>query len=253
MPTTDEVLAWLDARFRFVDWRELDGHASGLQVARRGERVERIAVAVDARQASIDAAAAAGAQMLIVHHGLLWGRERPVTGALHRRLAALIAADIALVGIHLPLDAHPELGNNIGLMRALGAVEIAPFGLYKGRLIGMKGRLPEPLPLAEVAQRICAPHRPLAVCDHRRAPVRTVAAVSGGAPRESAQAIAHGLDCYITGDASHEAAVEAAEHGLDLIFGGHYATETAGVRQTAAALERELGVATVFIDLPTGV
>ena len=253
MPTTDAVLAWLDARFRFADWREIDGNASGLQVARRGTTVERIAVAVDARQASIDAAAAAGAQMLIVHHGLFWGRERTVTGALHRRLSALLAADIALVGIHLPLDAHPELGNNAGLMAAVGAVEIEPFGLYRGRLIGLKGRLPEPLPLSEVADRICAPHRPLAVCDHRRAPVRTVAAISGGAPRDATQAMAQGIDCYITGDASHEVAVEAAEHGLDLVFGGHYATETAGVRRTAAALERELGVATLFIDLPTGV
>ncbi len=250
---TDDVIAYLDGLFQFGHWSDLDGNASGLQVARCGTDVGRVAFAVDASLPAITAAAAAGADMLVVHHGLLWGKERPLTGAHFRRIAALLRHDIALVGIHLPLDAHAEVGNNIGIMRSLGITEPRPFGIYRGIAIGWQGTLPTPLPLAEVASRACAGHAPLALCDHRRSLVRTVGAVSGGAPNEARQAITEGLDCYITGDASHTIAIEAAEAGLDLVFGGHYATETHGVRQLAARLAQDTGLATTLLDLPTGV
>lgn len=245
-------MGYLDGLFRFDRWQALDGPASGLQVGGATGGVVRVAFAVDACLEAIEAAGAAGAQALVVHHGLLWGKERPLTGALYRRVRRLCELDLALVGIHLPLDAHPEVGNNIGIMQLLGVAAPQPFGLYKGVAIGWKGELPDPLPLAELARRLCAPDRPLAVCDHRRAPVRSVGVVSGGAPGESRQAAAEGLDCYITGDASHAVAHEAAECGLDLVFGGHYRTETHGVRLLAERLARDTGLATTLIDLPTG-
>lgn len=248
----NDLMRYLDGLFQFQRWQALDGNASGLQVGGAAAGITRVAFAVDACAGAITAAAAAGAQALVVHHGLLWGREQPVTGALHRRLGLLLAHDIALVGIHLPLDAHPEVGNNIGIMQALGVPAPQPFGLYKGMAIGWKGALPEPLPLAELARRVCAPDRPVAVCDHRRSLVRTVGVVSGGAAGESRQAAAEGLDCYITGDASHGVVHEAAEGGLDLVFGGHYRTETHGVRLLAERLARDTGLATTLIDLPTG-
>jgi dinuclear metal center YbgI/SA1388 family protein len=248
-----DLLTYLDGLFAFQRWAELDGNASGLQVERHGTAVTTVALAVDASLAAIERAAAAGAQVLIVHHGLLWGRERPLTGARFRRISTLLAHDLALIGIHLPLDAHPEVGNNIGIMRALGVTDPQPFGLYKGVHIGWQGRLPTPLPLAEVAARVTGGRPPLALCDHRHAPVSTVGVVSGGAPDEARQAMALGLDCYITGDASHSIAVEAAESGLDLVFGGHYATETHGVRQLGERLVADCGLRTVLIDLPTGV
>jgi dinuclear metal center YbgI/SA1388 family protein len=247
-----DLYAYLDRLFDFRRWADQDGNASGLQVARQGAEVTRVAFAVDACLEAIEAAGAAGAQVLVVHHGLLWGKERPLTGSLYRRVRRLCELDLALVGIHLPLDAHPELGNNIGIMQLLGVAAPQPFALYKGQAIGWKGELPEPLPLAELARRVCAPDRPLAVCDHRHAPVRSVGVVSGGAPGEYRQAVAEGLDCYITGDASHGVVHEAAECGLDLVFGGHYRTETHGVRLLAGRLARDTGLATTLIDLPTG-
>lgn len=252
MRTTD-LLAYLDDLFQFKRWAEMDGNASGLQVARRGADVTHVAFAVDASLEAIEASAAAGAGMLVVHHGLFWGKERPLTGQHFLRVAKLIERDIALVGIHLPLDAHPEVGNNIGIMRCLGIAAPQPFGIYRGVAIGWKGLLPSPLALAEVAARIGGGHAPLALCDHRHAPVRSVGVVSGGAPDEARQAMAEGLDCYITGDASHSVAIEAAEAALDLVFGGHYATETHGVRLLAERLGRDTGLAATLIDLPTGV
>jgi dinuclear metal center YbgI/SA1388 family protein len=248
----DAVMAYLDRLFEFKRWQAVDGNASGLQVARNAGPVAHVAFAVDASLAAIEAAGTAGAQMLVVHHGLLWGKELPLTGVHYRRVRRLCELDLALVGIHLPLDAHPEVGNNVGVMRALGIAEPQPFAVYKGQIIGCKGTLPTPLPLAEVARLVCGPDRPLGLCDHRHAPVRSIGVVTGGAPYEARQAAAEGLDCYITGDASHSVVHEAAEAGLDLLFGGHYRTETHGVRQLSERLARDTGLRTTLIDLPTG-
>jgi dinuclear metal center YbgI/SA1388 family protein len=247
-----DLYAYLDRLFDFRRWAEKDGNASGLQVARQGGEVARVAFAVDACLESIEAAGAAGAQVLVVHHGLLWGKEQPLTGTLYRRVRRLCELDVALVGIHLPLDAHPEVGNNRGIMRALGIDDPQPFGLYKGVAIGWKGVLPRPMALAEVAAAATGGGAPIRVLASGPDPVRSVAAVSGGAPGEVRQAIAEGLDCYITGDASHAIVHEAREAGISLVFGGHYQTETWGVRQLAERLAQDTGLATTFIDLPTG-
>lgn len=248
----DQLYAYLDTLFDFRRWADKDGNASGLQVARQGAEVGRVAFAVDACLEAIDAAGAAGAQALVVHHGLLWGKEQPLTGTLYRRVRRLVELDLALVGIHLPLDAHPEVGNNRGIVRALGIAEPQPFGVYKGVPIGWKGTLPRPMALAEVAAAATGGGEPIRLLPFGPDPVRSVAVVSGGAPGEVRQAIAEGVDCYITGDASHGIVHEAREAGISLVFGGHYLTETWGVRQLAARLAADTGLETVFIDLPTG-
>jgi dinuclear metal center YbgI/SA1388 family protein len=248
----DDLYAYLDRLFDFRRWAEKDGNASGLQVARLGTEVDRVAFAVDACQETIEAAGAAGAQVLVVHHGLLWGREQPLTGIHHRRIHRLCALDLALVGIHLPLDAHPEVGNNIGIVKALGIAEPQPFGIYKGVAIGWKGVLPQPMSLPEIAARVTGGGEPIRLLPSGPDPIRSVAVVSGGATNEVRQAIAEGLDCYVTGDANHAIVHEAREARINLVFGGHYLTETWGVRQLAARLAQDTGLATTFIDVPTG-
>lgn len=247
-----ELMAHLDRLFQFARWAPLDGAASGLQVERSDGPIRRLAFAVDACQASIEAAGAAGAQALIVHHGLFWGREKPLTGAFYRRVRRLVELDIALIGIHLPLDAHPELGNNAGLADALGLIDRQPFGIYKGQVIGVQGRLPTPLPLDAIAAAVLGGGRPLGLLPHGKALNATVGLVSGGATDEVRQAITAGLDCYITGDASHEVVHEVREAGINVLFAGHYGSEVFGVRRLAARLRDDTGLDTCLIDLPTG-
>lgn len=227
-----------------------DAAINGLQVARSAPELRTVAFAVDASLESFRRACEAGAELLFVHHGLLWGAQAPLRGTLYERVRFLVERDLALYAVHLPLDAHPEVGNNIGLARRLGLAAVEPFGLYHGMRIGFKGRLEQPQPLERLAALISP--RPLSLLPFGPAEVRSVGIVSGGDPHAVSQAIDEGLDLFVTGDASHEIYHEALEAGINVVCGGHYATETWGVVQMSELVHRTTDLQTVVLDIPTG-
>ncbi|RPI53849.1 MAG: Nif3-like dinuclear metal center hexameric protein [Chloroflexi bacterium] len=247
----DELVEYLDDLLQIEAIEDTSNN--GLQVEGAAE-IRRLAFAVDASLAAFDGARAAGAQMLLVHHGLFWSKPLMVTGLHRRRLGLLVAADLSLYAAHLPLDFHPELGNNATLARWLGLAGVEPFGQYKGQPAGYAGRLPEPLSLEALVSRVEASlGEPVSqVWSFGKSTVETVGIISGGAARFVDQAAAAGVDAYLTGETSHGAFHDAQELGMNVIFGGHYATETAGLKALAEHLATHFGLETVFLDLPTG-
>jgi dinuclear metal center YbgI/SA1388 family protein len=237
----------------FEAFRKTDVALNGLQVTCRKQELKKIAFAVDASLESFRRACAWGAELLFVHHGLYWGHQEPLTGPLYERVRFLCEHDLALYAAHLPLDSHPEWGNNINLARQLGLTGIQPFGEYKGIKIGYKGTLAEPLSLGRIGQLVCGREENcLGLLTFGKPVVTTVGIVSGGDPDAALQAIDEGLDLFITGDASHEIYHACLEAGLNVIFGGHYLTETYGVKSLAAYLQKATGLETNFLDIPTG-
>jgi dinuclear metal center YbgI/SA1388 family protein len=247
-----QLVEYLDAQLHCADFAE-DRALNGLQVEGQA-RVHRVAFAVDACLASIRAAAEAGAQLLVVHHGLFWGQTIPVVGVHRRRLEALLASGISLYAAHLPLDAHEELGNNIGLAQAVGVQPEGPLSGrgWRARPVGMIGSLPECLPTAELGRRVeQALSGPVRVWANRES-VGRVAIVSGDATSAFGHVVAAGVDGLICGELGHASYHLAAEAGLAVWLGGHYATETFGLRALARRLHEELLLETVWLDIPTG-
>jgi dinuclear metal center YbgI/SA1388 family protein len=246
-----ELVAYLN---EFLDVQAIqDRSNNGLQVEGAGE-VERVALAVDAGLAAFEGARLAGAQMLIVHHGLFWSEPVMITGIHRRRLEVLLEAAISLYAVHLPLDFHGEVGNNATLARWLALEETGGFGDYKGHPAGIAGTLPAELSLeAFTAQVVEAVGEPVdRVWPFGRSRVRRVGIVSGGAGFLVDQAAAAGVDVYLTGEVNHNVYHQAQELGLNVIFGGHYATETAGLKALAEHLAERFDLETTFLDLPTG-
>lgn len=239
--------------FQPEQFARIDRSMNGLQVGRRDKQVRTLVTAVDACQETFLRARDAGADMLFVHHGLFWGSPIGVTDEHYARLKTLLDADIALYAMHLPLDQHLELGNNAVMAAELGLVDVAPFGRMKGTEIGVQGRLTAPLDMEEIARRLFGGREnTLRMLPFGKTRVESVGLISGGAPFEVEQAISAGLDLYITGDANHIVYHRAQEAGINVIFGGHYATETWGVRALGERCARELGLEHSFIDVPTG-
>ncbi len=246
-----ELVAFLDA------WLDVagvpDASRNGLQVEASAE-VARVAVAVDAAEATIAAAVRAQCELLFVHHGLLFGEIGPLTGPLARSLGACFRAGLSVYAAHLPLDRHPEVGNNHLLLRALGAERDGEFGAVGGVPIGALGTLPEPRPLARVAGMLAA-----AGADEQILwafgpdPVRRLAVVTGSGCSLLGEAVAAGADCLVTGEPRHSAYHAARESGINCLFGGHYATETFGVRAVGERLRERFGLEVRWIDHPTGV
>ena len=231
----------------------IDASLNGLQIGRRDKEVRKIAYSVDAALETMCRAVEAEADMLLVHHGIFWGQVYPVVGPAFERFRTLIEHDLSLYAVHLPLDYHPQVGNNAVMAEHLGLLDIAPFGLYRGASIGWKGRLEVPRTTREIAETLFGTaDEVLSLLPFGPEKVETVGIVSGGAPKSVSEAIGEGLDLFVTGDASHTIYHEALEGGINVIFGGHYATETWGVRRLASLLSDKFGLETVEIDLPTG-
>jgi dinuclear metal center YbgI/SA1388 family protein len=234
-------------------YRSVDESLNGLQVERSKREIDRIALAVDASMESFRRAVLSGADLLFVHHGLFWGKPAALTGTLYQRIKFLIENDLALYAVHLPLDAHPELGNNAGIVRSLNLETVEPFGEYHGVKIGYKGRLSKPLSLEQIETRLCGSRDAgLGRLPFGPNEIRTVGIVSGGDPYAVHQAIAESLDLFITGDSSHTIYHEALEAGINVLFGGHYRTEIWGIVQVSKYLQEEKRLDTVVIDIPTG-
>jgi dinuclear metal center YbgI/SA1388 family protein len=248
-----EILAYLDALLepdRFDDYC-----VNGLQVPGPRE-VSTVATGVSAHAELFELAAGEHAQLLLVHHGLFWGDGvRTIDGVLKQRLKLLFDADIALAAYHLPLDAHPDVGNNALLAAALGAVVRAPFAQHRGEPIGVLAELPgQGLAFGELLARAAAAcgGEPLAF-DSGPERVRTLAIVTGAGADFLDEAAGAGADALITGEAAERTMAFAREHRLHLIAAGHYATETYGVRRLGELLAECFGVGHVFLDVPNPV
>jgi dinuclear metal center YbgI/SA1388 family protein len=220
---------------------------NGLQVEGADE-VGLVALAVDVCQATIDGAIERGAQMLIVHHGLLWGAAFPLVGRHRRQVKALLDNDCSLYASHLPLDLHPEVGNNVQYARVAGLEVAGPFGLY-----GIEATAPDGLDLEVLIDRLrkSLQVEPL-VIRGAEALVHRVAIISGRSPTDVVLAAQQGYDTCLSGEPAHSVYHVASECGINLVFGGHYATETLGPKALARHVEAELALNTVFIDAPTG-
>jgi dinuclear metal center YbgI/SA1388 family protein len=247
----------IDTYFRKIlqigDLEKIDLSLNGVQVGRPEQKVDRAAFAVDASMETFKRAADGGANLLFVHHGLFWGKVLPICRNHYQRINFLIERDLSLYAVHLPLDMHPDIGNNAGIANALALMEIVPSMEYKGINIGYKGRFAEPRKLEEIVRdTFGGMQNVLGVLPFGKESIETVGIVSGGAPYQVEDAIADGLDLYITGDASHGIYHQCLEAGINVIFGGHYSTETWGVRLLSDKFSRETGVPSFFIDVPTG-
>jgi len=228
---------------------------NGLQVEGRRE-VRKIVTGVSACVELFERARAAEADAVFVHHGLIWEgtAAQPLTGYRFRRLAALIESGMHLVAYHLPLDRHEELGNNVLAAKALGLYSLEPFAEYHGTPIGFRGRYPEPIPPGELVRRCreVFEREPLAFLTGPD-PVATVGIVSGGAQGEIHQAVAAGLDAYLTGEVSEWVPHVARESGIHFLSCGHHATERLGIRALGEHLAARFALEHEFVDVPNPV
>jgi dinuclear metal center YbgI/SA1388 family protein len=222
---------------------------NGLQVPGRGE-IGRVVTGVTAQRALIDRAVDERAQLVLVHHGLFWSfAPLGLTPRLAERLRPLFRNDIALAAYHLPLDAHPEVGNNALLAEALGAHRHKAFGG-----IGRGATFAEPLPAAELFARVAgATGREPLVFDAGPPAVRRLAIVSGAAASLLDQAVGEGYDAFLTGEPKENVMADAREAGIHFIAAGHYATETFGVRRLGEWLAARFAVEHIWVDLPNPV
>jgi len=246
----NELVSWLDDYLEIAAWP--DSSLNGLQVEGRSE-ISKVVASVDASFNSLELAIARGADIIVVHHGLFWGKELPVTGPHKRRLKLLLDNDVSLYAAHLPLDGHQEVGNNWGLARLLALREIKGFVDVAGRPLGCKGTFAEPIGLHDLAELI---EKELGeqVMVHAGGPdpVSSLGIVSGGAAWEVVTAANEGLDAFLTGEPKHETFYESFERGISSLFAGHYMTETVGVKLLAQKINGEFGLETDFVMLPTG-
>ena len=244
----DELVQYLDELLEIRLIPDYGPH--GLQIEGRAD-VNQLAVGVDAALPTIDAALNGGAEMLLVHHGIFWGPTKRIAGAFGRKVRRFIETDLNLYAAHLALDRHPTLGNNAELCRLLNLEAVDTYFNYKGYDIGL---IAEPLGLLtfeeltrRFRERIAAPLRVDAFGPER---VRRVAVCSGDAIRSLEEAYDRGCDAMITGETDYTMVHMPAELGVNVIYGGHYATETLGVQALARHLEARFGLSWEFIDTP---
>jgi dinuclear metal center YbgI/SA1388 family protein len=245
----DELIAFLD------DLLDSQGRPdygpNGLQVP-GAEEVELVVTGVSAHRELFEQAAAAGAQLVLCHHGMFWGEEAgPITEQLKARLKLLFDNDISLAAYHLPLDAHPAVGNNALICEGLGLERQAPFGEAKGAPIGWVGTAADPLSIDELVERSAALFgSPPLVFDSGPAEIRRVGIVSGGGSSILDEAIALGLDAFVTGEPTEHVMADAREGGIHFLAAGHYASETFGIRRLGDLLAERFDVEHRFIEIP---
>ena len=244
------IVEHCDVLLRTHEIGDYDGAANGLQVENSGS-VTMITAAVDASLATVKLAIAAEADLLIVHHGLFWSKPHPWTGKKYELLRLVIENNLAIYSSHLPLDAHPRLGNNAQLCAALGLKKAKPFFFSHGQNIGLQVR--QRISRAELAKQLeratgVAPK----VIPGGKEICERIGIVTGGAGGDLKQAAAEGVDTFITGEGPHWTFALAEELGMNVFYGGHYATETFGVKALADLLARKFRVPWTFLDHPTG-
>jgi dinuclear metal center YbgI/SA1388 family protein len=245
----------LDDRLDTDAYTSTDASANGLQIGPGDRQVERAAFAVDAAVETIEAATAQNADILVAHHGISWGGIDRVTGREYDRISAAIEGDVALYAGHLPLDGHQQLGNAAGVADLLGLTDREPFGTHGGEYIGQQGRFADPRPVSDVAETLSTnldtAEQGVQVLAFGPSDVEAAAIVTGSGVDWLDEAVAAGADALITGECKQSVYHEARESEITVILGGHYATETFGVR-SLQDLVADWGIETTFIDHPTG-
>jgi dinuclear metal center YbgI/SA1388 family protein len=250
MASLSEIVNYTNGFLRIREIGDWDNALNGLQIENSGG-VTRIGAAVDASTRVLEAAAKQNVDLVIVHHGLFWPGLQPVAGVLRRQLELAFENNIALYSAHLPLDLHPQVGNNVQLAAALGLKSILPFFEEKGQKIGLKVRASLPRDeLARKLQKILSGSVKTFMFGLKK--TGTIGIITGGAGSEIYKVRQEGIDTFITGEAPHWAAVAADELGMNLLLGGHYATEVFGVKALATHLSKRFKIPWVFIDCPTG-
>jgi dinuclear metal center YbgI/SA1388 family protein len=249
MARRDEIIAYLDELLdigAFTDYGP-----NGLQVPGADE-VSLVVTGVSAQRELFERAIAEGAQLVLCHHGLFWDfHSRAITPPMKERLRVLFDADISLAGYHLPLDAHPEVGNNALICAALGLERAEPFAEHKGRSIGFVGRSADGIPFAELRAR-CAEvfgQEPF-VFDDGPEIVHSIGIVSGAAESSFGEAIERGLDAFLTGEVAEHVMAEAREGGVHFIGAGHYATERLGIRRLGELVSERFRIEQRFVEIP---
>jgi dinuclear metal center YbgI/SA1388 family protein len=246
----DAIVRHCDRILRTGEINDYDGAVNGLQMENSGT-VTRIAATVDASLATVKLAVAAKADLLVVHHGLFWSPSHPLTGKKYELLRLLVENNLAVYSSHLPLDLHPKLGNNAQLCAALGLKNLKPFFESHGQPIGFKSRTQ--ISRAELARRLesATGSKPKSIPGGNEVCER-IGIVTGGAGGDLKLAAAEGVDTFITGEGPHWTFALAEELGLNVFYGGHYATETFGVKTLAALLSKKFKLPWEFLDHPTG-
>ena len=246
--TCKTIAAHLDTVLRNHSFADVSNN--GLQVENRGE-ITKVLTGVDASIDTFERAVALGAQMVVVHHGLSWGNSLArIDGSNYTLVSYLIKHNLALYACHLPLDAHPTLGNNAGLADVLNLQDRSPFFEYRGQRIGIAGTLPQPMSrdaFEALVRKGVDPER-IERFDCGRPVIQTVGLCSGGAPEGIEQAAAAGLDIYVGGEVSLIAYNLAKHCSINALFAGHYATERFGVRALARLLREDLSLSAEFVD-----
>lgn len=256
MADAREIAGWLDALLRTTEIPDYPGALNGLQLDSRGA-IRSLACAVDYSNTTVREAARMGANMLLVHHGMFWGGAQPLRGPAYERLATLISSDVAVYSSHLPLDLHPDIGNNILLAQQLGLEAQSGFARFKDIEVGVSG-------LANIATADLFAHATRLATKFGGAAVSTpferdrqtrrwgICSGAGASNDTIGEALERGIDTMIVGEGPHHTAVAARDHGIVIIYAGHYATETLGIRALGDRVSAEFGVTSHFIDAPTG-
>ena len=245
-----ELDKWFREYFSIDDVE--DSACNGLQVGRYDVDVRKIAFAVDAGLEVFKKVANENAQLLFVHHGLFWANTPPIIESMYERINYLIEQKLSLYAVHLPLDRHHETGHNMIMAKKLELKHIEPFGLYNGIKIGCKGHFSRPVDIDYVIDRLNLNRSSIRVLTFKQEPISKVAIVSGGAAKEVYEAIDEDIDLYITGEADHSVYHACQEAGITVLFAGHYATETFGIKALCEKVRTTLNIETLFIDCPTG-
>ncbi|MGC6566212.1 MAG: Nif3-like dinuclear metal center hexameric protein [Akkermansiaceae bacterium] len=250
MANLEEMVSFLNETLKTSEIPDYPGAHNGLQLENAG-RVGKVVSAVDASLPVFEKAVKAGADLLVVHHGMFWQGVRPISGPLYQKLKLAMDAGLAVYSSHLPLDIHDSFGNNVRLMKALELGEGTPFFDWKGIQLGRRGHFFGKLgDLAGRLEQVVGGK--VHVRGDLEKPAGIVGLITGGAGSEVEAMAKEGIETFITGEGPHWSHPLAEELGINLLYGGHYATETFGVRALGRLLEREFGVEQEFVDHPSG-
>lgn len=251
MTSLADITSFLDNELHCADFVDSPRAVNGLQLENNG-LVSRVAVAVDGTQRCIEAAIGSGADLLVVHHGIFWSGQLPITGWWKRKIETAMRANLAIYAAHLPLDMHPELGNNACIARQLGLARAVIDTDSRGTPVRAAGDFSgTAAELKTACERLLGTTVTAVLAGEPDAPVGRMAICSGDAAGDIYDVFSSGYRTYLTGELCHWAIGAAHDLGMNLLFGGHYATETFGVRQLGSLLERRFGLPWIFIDQPT--